>query len=131
MGSWPELKELALVGFAIGGWDLLVRGRGPARLRWVGLGMIDLLDGTFTHRQSAVSRPDGPSPLLKSMTQQSFLCRIESYVACGGRHPSLSPGCDPDTALWWFEDLMPGNRLEKMKVFAREQGLCGGDLFCK
>ena len=67
LGSWLELKELALVGFAIGGWDLLVRGRGRVPLRWVGLGVIDLLDGTFTHREGAVFRPDGPSPLLISM----------------------------------------------------------------
>ena len=77
------------------------------------------------------SDPTGPPPLLNSMTQQSFLHRIESYVVCGGRHPCLTPESDPDTALWWLRDLMPGNQLEKMKLFAREQGLCSEDIFCK
>ena len=152
-GSWPELKELSLFNFAIGGWGLLMLVLGQPRLRRLELGLIDLLDGTwegvieglrrrpgvtelnmrmiFTHRGGAVFRLDGPSPFLKSLTRQSFLRRIESYVACGGRHPCLTPESDPDTALWWFQDLMPGNQLEKMKLFAREQGLYSEDLSCK
>ena len=152
-GSWPELKGLSLFNFAIGGWDLLMLVLGRRRLRRLELGLIDLLDGTwegvieglrrrpgvtelnmrmtFTHRGGDVFGPDGPSPFLKSLTHQSFLHRIESYVACGGRHPCLTPDCDPDTALWWFQDLMPGNQLERMKLFARGEGLYSEDLSCK
>ena len=152
-GSWPELKELSLVGIEIGSWDLLILLLRQARLRRLELGQIDLLDGTwegvieglrrgpgvtelrmrmtFTHHGGAVFSPYGPSPSLKGLTQQRFLHRIESYIVRGGRHPCLTPESDPDTALWWLQDLMPGNQLEKMKLFAREQGLCSEDLFGK
>ena len=144
-GLGPAVKELSLFGVAIGGWDLLTRVLGQARPARLELGQIDLLDGTwegvieglrqwsgvtemnmcltFTHRGGAVFRPDGPSSDRKSMTQQSFLRRIESYVVRGGRHPCLTPDCDPMTTVWWLQDLVPGERLEKMKLFAREQGL--------
>ena len=153
IGSWPELEELSLINVAIGGWDLLMLVFGRARVRRLELGMIDLLDGTwegvieglrrrasvteldmrmtFTHHGGAVFRPNGPTPFLKSTTQPGFLHRIGSYVVRGGRHPCLTPDCDPDTALGWLQDLMPGNQLEKMKLFAREQGLYGEDLSCK
>ena len=153
LGSWPNLKELSLKGFAIGGCDLLMLVLGRARLRRLELGMIDLLDGTwegvieglrrgpgvteldmrmtFKHPGGAVFRPHGPSFIMQNMTQQRFLHRIKSYVERGGRHPCLDPGSDPDTAQWWLQDLMPGDQLEKMKLFAREQGLYSEDLSCK
>lgn len=152
LGSWPNLKDLSLVRFAIGGWDLLVLVFGRARLRRLELANIDLLDGTwegvveglrrrsavteldlhntFTHRGGAVFKP-GPSPLLKNMTCGGFLDRVMSYVERGGRHPCLTPDSHPDTALWWFQDLIPTTQREKMKLFAREQGLDGEGLVCK
>ena len=151
-GSWPQIKELSLRGFAIGGWDLLMLVLGRARLRRLDLSDIDLLDGTwegvieglrrrpgamelnlqttFTHCGGAVFRPD-PAPYLILLTHDRFLRRIESYVVRGGRHPCLTPDDDPDTALRWLQDLMPGDQHEKMKLFAREQGLYGEDLSCK
>ena len=139
-GSWPQMKELSLSGFAIGGWNLLMLVLGRARLRRLDLSNIDLLDGTwegvieglrrrpgaielnlqptFTHCGGAVFRPD-PAPCLRYLTQGWFLRRMESYVVRGGRHPCLTPDDDPNTALRWLQDLMPGDQLEKMKVFAR------------
>ena len=151
--SWPALKELSLYGLEIGGWELLRLVLRQARLRRLELGNIELLDGTWegvieglrrlpgvselhmsiklTHRRGTVFRPDGPFPFMKSFIQRGLLRRIESYVVRGGRHPCLTPESDPDTALRWLRDLIPGNQLEKMKLCARGQGLYSEDLFCK
>ena len=149
---WPELTELSLSGLAIGGWDLFLLILGRARLRQLELENMDLLSGTwegviegirrrpgttwltmngkFEHCGGARFRPCGPG---STHTDSKLLRNIEDYVVHGGRHPCLTPQCDSRTAIRWFQDLTSEEELEKLKVFARQNGhqslLYGKDLY--
>lgn len=148
IGIWPKLTELSISGLAIGGWDLMVLILGRARVRRLALFGIDLLDGTwegviegmrrrqqltelhmdgdFRHCGSPVFRPRSPED---KHTDFTCLIDIEAYVTRGGRHPCLTQEGDPDTAIWWYFDLMPEKWLDDLKLMARECDEYTDDLF--
>lgn len=150
LGIWRKLAELSISGLAIGGWDLMKLILARARLRQLKLSSIDLLDGTwegviegmahlprlielkmhrdFRHCGGALFRP---SIAYDKFTDWKILEAIESYVVCGGRHPCLTPESDPNTASWWYFDLMPEKELEDLKLSARQEGMDTDGLFRK
>lgn len=147
---WPELTELSIWGLAIGGWDLMMLILWRARVKKLSLGGIDLLDGTwegvfqgmryrrrltelnmngnFTHCGGAVFKPRSPEC---DCTDWGSLLDIEFYVVSGGRHPCLTPESDPDTADWWFYNMMPEKDLEELILSYREDGLEVDEFFLK
>lgn len=150
VGRWPKLTQLSITGLLIGGWDLIRLIRGRAIVTDLMLQSIELLDGTwegvfeglchmrlddvglngnFKHRGGQVFAPvqiegsigfqfsDGP------FCDKKVLKAVENYVICGGRNPCLPPESNPETAHWWYFDLMPEKEIENMKIFARQTDL--------
>ena len=124
--SWPGLTELSLSGLAIGGRDLMLLLIRHARLRRLRLCGIDLPDGTWEAVVEGMRR----LPRLTELTLKNalthcggtnfiprrpgcqcpdrrFVLMIQSYVARGGRHPSLTGEQDSHTATRWYHDMMP------------------------
>lgn len=114
---------------------------GHAQLRRLELNDIDLLDST---RESVVEgmrrRPRLTKLIMRSgyrqqcegavfrpdsygYTDRMLLCRIESYVAIGGRHPCLTPEEDSYTAMRWYYDMMPEKAHEDVGFRTRPPGL--------
>ena len=141
LAVWPKLTQLWITGLIIGGHDLIRLINGRANVTDLNLNSIELLDGTWEgvfegichmrlddvrlisnlkHRGGQLFAPDKKESYLGFQAcDTEVLKAVENYVICGGRHPCLTPESNPETAYWWYLDLLPERELENLKLFAR------------
>ena len=101
--AWkPRLKELSLGDIYIseGNWEGIIEALRLAQLDKVELAVDFWHNGGKTFFDTVVSRQDAAD-----------------YIACGGRHPCLTPDSPPDQELKWYKSLFPEDRRKEMKPF--------------
>lgn len=142
IAMWPRITELSIKGLAIGRLDLYCLVGVRAKVTDLTLHCIELLDGTWEGVIEALSHNRRLTELFlrgyfKHRGGQTFpqdkrtgwhpdqqtLRALEEYVMYGGRHPCLAPDDDPDSAFWWYLDLLSDNEFKELKTFALESGL--------
>jgi len=129
-GRWPQLVDLEIVGFAIGGYQLVcVLPRRFPKLQRLCLYDIELVDGSWEgviegmrhtmHLESLslgyaledlkhrCGAPFKTAILDYSDAKDKLLNELEDYVVSGGRHPCLSTNVLAEEAKSFWLDICP------------------------
>lgn len=138
---WTNLTQLTFWNISFRAMEFITLIFNQQRLRRLGIVDMNLLDGTWEgiiealHHKLLIWMSFGgnltfqgnpalgiPTDPIDHLQRDSFK-KIQKYVVHGGRHPYLSPDLPPESAIGWYVALLPGERLEKIKLAARQVGL--------